>query len=435
MGLVAVVPLSTEGTVVNPSNTTAVQGRGVVVVVLLERGKWTSSGRFDGATWGRLPRSFGEGTVAAFDGVSLPSPVVVDRCQRRWKVPASLTWISTSVATGVAVAAVVAMFVATGVAGFPGLAIAAATWAGTRDGWKERDSIRAAHNVREGTRGTGWTDSLSFGTGSDKEFGGRQQDGPSVVVESPSPVPFLKRRGRRAPELSGNSLIALSGGFLSTIVASTILPMVGTPGPIVATCGAGIPPANSLAAVATKPLAATSSDRSDGAMFKVGPDPASEATSTKSCVGRVVTFARGSLPALDAVAVRGQSGRPAPVAGMPIEAIVPSPVELVKEQGGSVVDDTMGGPTWKGWESTMGLVAVVSLSTEEIVVNPSNTTVVQARGIVVVVLLERGKWSSSGRFDGATWGRLPRSFDEGTVAAFDGVPLPSLVVVDRCQRQ
>ena len=100
-----------------------------------------------------------------------------------------------------------------------------------------------------------------------------------------------------------------------------------------------------------------------------------------------------------------------------------------------MVDDTVGGPTWKGWGSTMGLVAVVSLSTEEIVVNPSNTTAVQGRGVVVVVLLERGKWTSSGRFDGATWGRLPRSFGEGTVAAFDGVPLPSLVVVDRCQRQ
>ena len=100
-----------------------------------------------------------------------------------------------------------------------------------------------------------------------------------------------------------------------------------------------------------------------------------------------------------------------------------------------MVDDTMGGPTWKGWGSTMGLVAVVPLSTEGTVVNPSNTTAVQARGIVVVVLLERGKWISSGRFDGATWGRLPRSFGEGTVAAFDGVPLPSLVVVDRCQRR
>ena len=100
-----------------------------------------------------------------------------------------------------------------------------------------------------------------------------------------------------------------------------------------------------------------------------------------------------------------------------------------------MVDDTMGGPTWKGWGSTMGLVAVVPLSTEETVVNPSNTTVVQARGVVVVVLLERGKWSSSGRFDGAMRGRLPRSFGEGTAAAVDGVPLPSLVVVDRCQRR
>ena len=57
------------------------------------------------------------------------------------------------------------MVAATGIAGFPGLAIAAATWAGTRDGWKERDSTRAAHNVREGTRGTGLTAALSFGTG------------------------------------------------------------------------------------------------------------------------------------------------------------------------------------------------------------------------------------------------------------------------------
>ena len=97
-----------------------------------------------------------------------------------------------------------------------------------------------------------------------------------------------------------------------------------------------------------------------------------------------------------------------------------------------MVDDTMGGPTWKGWGSTMGLVAVVPLSTEGTVVNPSNTTAVQARGIVVVVLLERGKWISSGRFDGATWARLPRPFGEGTVATFDGVSLPSLVVVDCC---
>ena len=126
-------------------------------------------------------------------------------------------------------------------------------------------------------------------------------------------------------------------------------------------------------------------------MFNVGPVPASEPTSTKSCVGRVATFARGTLPVLDAVALRGQSGRPAPVAGMPIEVLVPSPVALVKVQGGSVVDDTMGGPTWKGWGSTMGLVAVVPLITEGTVVNPSNTTIVLARGIVVVVLLERGK--------------------------------------------
>ena len=75
-----------------------------------------------------------------------------------------MAWISTSIATGV-VATGVAMVVATGVAGFPGLAIAAATWAGTRDGWKERVSTRAAHNVRKGTRGTGLTVALSFGTG------------------------------------------------------------------------------------------------------------------------------------------------------------------------------------------------------------------------------------------------------------------------------
>ena len=129
MGLVDVVPLGTEGTVVNPSNTTIVEARGIVVVVLLGRGKWTSSGRFDGATWGRLPRSFGEGTVVAVDGVLLPSLVVA---------PASSAWISTSVATGVVAAVVVAMVVAAGVAGFPIAAIAAATWAatwaGTRDG-------------------------------------------------------------------------------------------------------------------------------------------------------------------------------------------------------------------------------------------------------------------------------------------------------------
>ena len=89
-----------------------------------------------------------------------------------------------------------------------------------------------------------------------------------------------------------------------------------------------------------------------------------------------------------------------------------------------MVDDTMGGPTWKGRGSTMGLVAVVPLSTEGTVVNPSNTTIVLARGVVVVVLLERGKWISSGRFNGATWSWLPRSFGEGTVVAFDGVPLP-----------
>jgi hypothetical protein len=132
------------------------------VVVLLGRGKRISSGWFDDATWGRLPRSFAKGTVAAFDGV--PALVVVDRCQRWWMAFVSSAWISTSVATGV-VATGVAMVVATDVAGFPGLAIASAAWAGTRDGWKERDSIRAAHNVREGTRGTGWTAALSFGTG------------------------------------------------------------------------------------------------------------------------------------------------------------------------------------------------------------------------------------------------------------------------------
>ena len=57
------------------------------------------------------------------------------------------------------------MVLAKGVAGFSGLAIAAATWAGTRDGGTEHDSTRAAHNVREGTRGTGLTAALSFGTG------------------------------------------------------------------------------------------------------------------------------------------------------------------------------------------------------------------------------------------------------------------------------
>ena len=111
--------------------------------------------------------------------------------------------------------------------------------------------------------------------------------------------------------------------------------MVGISGPVVANCvAAGIPPAKSLAAVAAKPLAATSSDRSDGATFKVGPVPASEPTSTKSRVGGVATLAHGTLPALDAVALRGQSGRPAPVASMPTEAIVDGPtrktgVELV----------------------------------------------------------------------------------------------------------
>ena len=57
------------------------------------------------------------------------------------------------------------MVVATGVVGFPGLAIAAATWAGTRDEWTERDSTWAAHNVRKGTRGTGLTAALSLGAG------------------------------------------------------------------------------------------------------------------------------------------------------------------------------------------------------------------------------------------------------------------------------
>ena len=127
MGLVAVAPLCTKETVVTPSTTTIVQARGVVVVVLLGRGKRISSGRFDDVTWGRLPRSFAKGTVAAFDGVSVPSLVVVDRCQRRWTAFASSAWISTSVATGVVAALVVAMVVATGVPGFPGLAIAAAT--------------------------------------------------------------------------------------------------------------------------------------------------------------------------------------------------------------------------------------------------------------------------------------------------------------------
>ena len=57
------------------------------------------------------------------------------------------------------------MVVAAGVAGIPGLTIAAATWAGTRDEWTERDSTRAAHNVRKGTRGTGLTAALSLGAG------------------------------------------------------------------------------------------------------------------------------------------------------------------------------------------------------------------------------------------------------------------------------
>ena len=161
MASVVVAPLCTKGTVVTPSSTTIVRARGVVVVVLLGRGKRISSGRFDDVTWGRLPRSFDKGTVAAFDGVAVPSLVVVDRCQRRWAAFASSAWISTSVAVATGVATVVA----TGVPGFSGLAIAAATWAGTRDGWKERDSIRAAHNVREGTRATVWTAALSFGTG------------------------------------------------------------------------------------------------------------------------------------------------------------------------------------------------------------------------------------------------------------------------------
>jgi len=168
MASVPVAPLCTKGTVVTPSSTTSVQARGVVVVVLLGHGKRISSGRFDDVTWGRLPRSFAKGTVAAFDGVSVPSLVVVDRCQRRWTAFASSAWISTSVATGV-VATGVATVVATGVPGFSGLAIAAATWAGTRDGWKERDSTRAAHNVREGTRGTDWTAALSFGTGTEAQ--------------------------------------------------------------------------------------------------------------------------------------------------------------------------------------------------------------------------------------------------------------------------
>ena len=159
MGLVDVLPLCTKGTVVPLSTTTSVQARGIVVVVLLGRGKRISSGWFDDATWGRLPRSFAKGTVAAFDGV--PALVVVDRCQRWWMAFVSSAWISTSVATGV-VATGVAMVVATGVPGFPGLAIASATWAGTGDGWKKRDSNRAALNVREGTRGTGLTVTLSF---------------------------------------------------------------------------------------------------------------------------------------------------------------------------------------------------------------------------------------------------------------------------------
>jgi hypothetical protein len=179
MDLMAVVPLSTEGTVVNPFTATSVQARGIVVVVLLGRGKRISSVRFDDVTWGRLPRSFAEGTVAALDGVPLQSLVVVDRCQRLWQAPASSVWIPTSVATGVVAALVVAMVVATGVPGFPGLAIAAATWAGTRDGWKERDSTRTAHNVREGTRGTGLTVALSFGTGT-----GAQSKAPPVDVST-----------------------------------------------------------------------------------------------------------------------------------------------------------------------------------------------------------------------------------------------------------
>jgi hypothetical protein len=138
------------------------------VVVLLGRGKRISSGRIDGATWNRLTRSCIEGTVVALDGVLVPTLFAVQHCERRGKASCSPAWI---VGIGTPVA--------TGVAGFPGLAIAAATWAGTRDGWKERVSTRAAHNVREGTRGTGLTAALSFGTGT-----GAQSKAPPVDVST-----------------------------------------------------------------------------------------------------------------------------------------------------------------------------------------------------------------------------------------------------------
>jgi hypothetical protein len=57
--------------------------------------------------------------------------------------------------------------VATGVAGFPGLAIVSvASLAGeARGGWGERGSTMVSYDVRGGSRGTVWTAALSFGTG------------------------------------------------------------------------------------------------------------------------------------------------------------------------------------------------------------------------------------------------------------------------------
>jgi hypothetical protein len=157
MGLVAVAPLCTKETVVNPSNTTSVQARGIdVVVVLLGPGKRISSGRIDGATWNRLPRSCIEGTVVALDGVLVPTLFAVQHCERRGKASCSPAWI---VGIGTPVA--------TGVAGFPGLAIVSvASLAGeARGGWGERGSTMVSYDVRGGSRGTVWTAALSFGTG------------------------------------------------------------------------------------------------------------------------------------------------------------------------------------------------------------------------------------------------------------------------------
>ena len=91
----------------------------------------------------------------ALGDVSEPALFAVHRCERRGKVSCS-PWVVAGIGTPVA----------TGVAGFPGLAIVSVALVGeARGGWGERGSTRVSYDVRGGSCGTVWTAALSFGTG------------------------------------------------------------------------------------------------------------------------------------------------------------------------------------------------------------------------------------------------------------------------------